>query len=69
MSMNPELRQVANVFEYRLKSFSGYDVIGYRFHITRHEQRRPNLRTTNFGVFTPDLDGVEYKHESRYCSF
>ena len=60
LSMNPELRQVVNGFEYRVKSFSGYDVNEYCFHITRHEQKRPNRRTTNFGVFTPGLDGVEY---------
>jgi len=41
-------------------SFTGYDVNGYRFHTTRHEQSRPNRRTTNTGVFTPALDGLDY---------
>ena len=60
MSMSAELRQVANGFEFRVKSFSVYDVNGYRFHTTRHEQSRPNRRTTNTGVFTPGTDGLDY---------
>jgi len=58
--MSAELRQVANGCAYRVKSFGAYDVNGYRFHITRHEQNRPNRRTTNTGVFTPGDDGIEY---------
>ena len=58
--MNAELRQVANGCAYRVKSFGGYDVNGYRFHTTSHEQSRPNRRTTNSGVFTPGDDGLEY---------
>jgi hypothetical protein len=41
-------------------SFAGYDVNGYHFHTTRHEQRRPNQRTTNTEVFMPGQNGVEY---------
>ena len=37
--MRAELRQVANGFAYRVRSFSGYDVNGYRFHTTSHEQQ------------------------------
>ena len=59
-SMSVELRQVANGFDYRVRSFTGYDVNGYRFHTTGHERRRPNRRTTNSGVFTPGSNGVEY---------
>lgn len=58
--MSAELRQVANGFENRVKSFSVYDVNGYRFHTTRHEQSRPGRRTTNTGVFTPGTDGFDY---------
>lgn len=58
--MNVELRQVANGFNYKVRSFNGYDINGYRFHTTRYEQSRPNRRTTNTGVYTPGDDGVEY---------
>ena len=58
--MSAELRQVANGCAYRVKSFGGYDVNGYRFHTTRHEQGRPNRRTTNTGVFVLGDDGLEY---------
>jgi hypothetical protein len=58
--MSVELRQVANGCAYRVRSFTGYDINRYRFHTTRHEQSWPNRRTTNTGVFTPGLDGVEY---------
>ena len=33
---------------------------GYRFHTGSYEQRRPNRRSTNRGVFTPGTDGVDY---------
>jgi len=58
--MSAELRQVADGCAFRVKSFGAYDVNGYRFHTTRHDQRRPNRRTTNTGVFTPGDDGLEY---------
>jgi hypothetical protein len=58
--MSAELRQVADGCAYRVKSFTSYDVNGYHFHTLRHEQSQPNRRTTNTGVFTPNLDGVEY---------
>jgi len=58
--MSAELRQVANGCAYRVKSFGGYDVNGYRFHTTGYEQSRPNRRTTNTGVFVPGDDGLEY---------
>jgi hypothetical protein len=58
--MSAELRQVADGFTYRVRSFSVYDVNGYRFCTTNHEASRPNRKTTNSGVFTPGLDGVEY---------
>ena len=58
--MSAELRQVADGCAYRVKSFTDYDVNGYRFHTTSHKQSRPNRRTTNTRVFTQALDGVEY---------
>jgi len=58
--MSDELRQVANGFAYKVKSFTVYDVNGYRFHITRYEQSRPNRRTTNTGVCTPGTDDRDY---------
>ena len=60
VSMSAELRQVANGFAYRVKSFGAYDVNGYRFDTTKHKQIRPNRRTINTGVFTPGDDGLEY---------
>ena len=58
--MRAELRQVADGFAYRVRLFFGYDVNGYRFRTTSYEQSRPNRRTTSSGVFTPDVDEVEY---------
>ena len=58
--MRAELRQVADGFAYRVRSFSGYDVNGYRFRTTSYEQSRPNRRTTSSRVFTPGVDEVEY---------
>ena len=67
--MHAELRHVADGFAYRVRSFSGYDVNGYRFRTTSYEQSRPNRRTTSFGVFTPGVDEVEYygRIEEIYC--
>ena len=58
--MSAELRQVADGFGYRVKSFNSYDMNGYRFHTMGYEKSRPNRRTTNTGVFTPGQDGVDY---------
>ena len=58
--MSAELRQVGDGCAYRVRSFTGYDVNGYHFHTTSHEQSWPNRRTTNTRVFTPGFDGVEY---------
>lgn len=59
-SMCPELRQVADGCAYKVRSFDGYDVNGFRFHTTSYERSRPNRKTTNTGVFTPGLDGIDY---------
>ena len=59
-SISDELRQVANGYALRVKSFTSYDVNGYRFHTASYEQSRPNKKTTNSGVFTPGTDGLDY---------
>jgi hypothetical protein len=59
-TMNAELRQVADGFALRVRSYSVYDVNGYRFCTASYEASRPNRKTTNTGVFTPGLDGIEY---------
>jgi hypothetical protein len=58
--MSDKLRQVANDFAHRVKSFTGYDVNVYRFHTASYEQSRPNRRTTNSRVCTVDTDGLDY---------
>jgi hypothetical protein len=58
--MSDELRQVANGFKLRVKSYTGYDMNGYRFHTSRHEQLRPRRKTTNSQVFTQGTNSVEY---------
>ena len=58
--MSAELRQVAQGCAHRVMSYGGYDVNGFRFHTTRHEQSRPNWKSTNTGVFTPGQDGMDY---------
>jgi hypothetical protein len=58
--MSANLRQVADGFAYRGRSYSVYDVNGYHFCTTSYEASRPNRKTTNTRVFTPGLDGVEY---------
>jgi hypothetical protein len=58
--ISAKLRQVADGFAYRVRSYSVNDVNGYHFYTTSDEASRPNRKTTNTGVFTPSLDGVEY---------
>jgi hypothetical protein len=58
--MSAELRQVTHGCDYRVRSFTDYDVNGYRFHTRSHEERRPNQKTINIRVFTAGVDEVEY---------
>jgi hypothetical protein len=58
--MDGELKQVARGFATRVKSFTVYDVNGYRFRIRSHEENRPNLKTTCTGVHTPGNDDRDY---------
>jgi len=39
-------------------SYAGYNVNAYLFHTTRHEQSRPNQKTTKTGVFTHGQNGM-----------
>ena len=59
-SISDELRQVANGCALRVRSFTSYDVNGYRFHTASYEQSRPNKKTTNSEVFTSGTDGLDY---------
>ena len=43
-SISDELRQVANGCALRVRSFTSYDVNGYRFHTASYEQSRPNKK-------------------------
>jgi hypothetical protein len=58
--MSDELRQVAGGLAFKVKSYTSYDVNGYRFHTSAYERSRPNRRTTNSGVLTPGTDGLDY---------
>jgi hypothetical protein len=58
--MSEELRQVANGFNNKVKAYSGYDVNGYRFHMTSYERARLHRKTTNTGVCTSGTNGLEY---------
>ena len=51
---------MARGFDYKVSSFNAYDVNGYRFHTTSYEKSRPNPRTTNTRVFTPDEEQEDY---------
>jgi hypothetical protein len=59
-SMSDKLKQVANGYDIRVKSFTGYDMNGYLFHTTSYEQIQPKRKTTNSGVCTPSTDGLDY---------
>jgi hypothetical protein len=42
--MSADLRQVTDGFAYRVRSFSRYEVNGYRFFITSYDQSRSNKK-------------------------
>ena len=58
--MSDELKQVANGCDVRVKSFTSYDVNGYRFHTTSYEQIQPKQKNTNSRVCMPGTDGLDY---------
>ena len=58
--MGDELKQMADGFSRRVKSFTIYDVNGYRFRTRAYEESRANLKTTCSGVRTPGTDEKDY---------
>jgi hypothetical protein len=52
--------QDANGYQVRVKSFTGYDVNGYRFHTTRYEENWATQKTTNSRVCVPSTDSLDY---------
>jgi hypothetical protein len=58
--MDGELKQVAKGFAYKVKSFTVYDVNGYRFHTRSYKLSLPNQKTTNTRVHTSDTDDRDY---------
>ena len=58
--MDAELRQIANGFDYRVRTFEKYDINGYRFHTVGKEQSMPDRKSTNFGVSAVGEGGTEY---------
>ena len=45
--MDAELRQVANGFDYMVRSFDKYDINGYRFHTYGKELSMADRKSTN----------------------
>ena len=58
--MSDELKQVGRGFSRRVKSFTVYDVNGYRFRTRSYEESRPHLKTTCSEVHTPSNDDKDY---------
>lgn len=52
MNMNDDLKQVAKGCHTRVKTYSIYDVNGYRFRTDKYEKERPNATTINSGLVT-----------------
>jgi hypothetical protein len=55
--MDAELKGLTKGFTYKVKSFTIYDVNGYRFHTRNYESSR---KTTNTRVRTSDTDERDY---------
>ena len=58
--MDAELKGLAKGFAYKVKSFTVYDVNGYRFHTRNYERSRPNRKTTNTRVRMPGTEERDY---------
>lgn len=52
MNINDDLKQVAKGCHTRVKTYSIYDVNGYRFRTNKYEKERPNATTINSGLVT-----------------
>ena len=48
--MDVELRQVANGFDYKVRSFEKYNINGYLFRTFGKELAMPDRKSTNCGV-------------------
>ena len=58
--MDAELRQVANGFDYKVRSFDKYNINGYHFRTFGKELSMPDLKTTNCSVSTISEGDTEY---------
>ena len=58
--MNDELRQVANGFDYKVRSFDKYDINGYRFRTYGKDLSMADQKSTNCCVSAISEGGVEY---------
>src|SRR4051812_137650 len=58
--MDAELRQVANGFDYKVRTFEKYNINGYHFRTVAIEQKMPDQKSTNSGVSSVDEGGIEY---------
>jgi hypothetical protein len=58
--MDAELRQVANGFDYKVRSFDKYDINGYRFRTYGKELSMADRKSTNCCVSAIGEGGIEY---------
>ena len=58
--MDAELRQVANGFDYKVRSFDKYDINGYRFITCGKELSMADRKSTNCCVSAIGEGGVKY---------
>src|SRR4051812_44105327 len=58
--MDAELRQVANGFDYKVRSFDKYDINGYRFRTYGKELSMADRKSTNCCVSAIGEGGTEY---------
>ncbi len=58
--MDAELRQVANGFDYKVRSFDKYNINGYHFRTFGKELSMPDLKTTNCSVSAIGEGYTEY---------
>ena len=58
--MDAELKHIANGFDYMVRSFDKYDIIGYRFRTYGKELSMADQKSTNCCVFAIGEGGIEY---------
>ena len=54
------MRQIANGFDFKVRTFQKYDINGYRFRTASKELSMPSQKTNNSGVSAIGEGGVEY---------